>query len=424
VLILSEGVDQNQAMSSVNQEYVIGVAGDIREFYAFAVTYLQTYKPFSAFFRVVRTELIADILDEKLVANTTALPPWCVGPIIAEARGQIGGIESVADLSIQGCLATASMPIALGITRGLSFRHVEALFENWLSTRQRLTDDVLRIVPATIWGFWQLVSSSFSPSATQIMDRSLASVASFLVEAASDDESYPANAWVAVTQELPKARLALDRMTGAREDRVRAFDNALAELVGQDQVDLRRRECVAGYLASRVAGGSLRYFALLQAVEDRLPAAQMWFGLFCGIHKDTDVMNIGDCLGRRLSRKETIGRGLLFDQPNADISIDELQLFMTDPRAEIRLRTEQSAVIRIEIFPGVAAAFRKPREWRRLELDTRTSGAQFEALSELKVLVDRMNRTILRIVEPEQRDLFDKNKKQSGVGRRIRKESN
>ena len=334
VLILIESSDRTAINSIENQEeYLIGIAGSIKEFYAFAVTYLQTYKPFSAFFRVVSTELIADILEEKLGANATALPAWYVGPILAEARGQIGGVESVADLSIQGCLATASMPIALGITQGLSFRHVEALFENWLSTRQRLTDDVLRMVPATIWGFWQVVSMSLNPSGRQILDRSLASIANFVVEAASNDELYPAGDWTSVTQDLPKTRLALDRMAGAREDRVRAFDSALVELVGQDSVDIRRRECVAGYLASRVAGGSLRYFALLQAAEAKLPAAQMWFGFFCGVHKDTYVMNIGDCLGRRLSRKESIGGELLFEPPSADISVDELQLLMTDPRA-------------------------------------------------------------------------------------------
>jgi hypothetical protein len=164
-----------------------------------------------------------------------------------------------------------------------------------------------------------------------------------------------------------------------------------------------------GYSASRVAGGSLRYFQILEEAEHRFPLAQIWFGLFCSLRDDTDASVIAECLGRRVARHFDDARDL-FAPPTADISFDEFVTLMNAAKPS-RWRTEYQTSISIEIFPGVVSAFRSNSRPSHRDADVSEPSITIETLQEIRYLASRMLKTLDSIVLPNQGQLFSDNRK-------------
>lgn len=398
--------DRPESTGLNHRRPIIVIPGDVREFFAFVTTYVSTFQPFSAFFRVVSGPIAASLLRlEERASYAPGLPlEFAVGPMLMEARSQLGRRSAeLDDLTIQACLATASRPLAEAILSGLDREGLEKIFMNWSRARAILSDDQLRLPSQNIHEFWLLVSAALNPSDDLWTGSSQARLAiQFLREAASLPYGMVPEMWGYVTEGLPRSREALQRMDGSREDRVRALDSSLVELAKGGESNFTR-EIVAGFLSSRVSGGSLRYAQLLDGHSESLPAAILWFAFFSAFHPDTDILTIGENLGRRVARRLTSKLGI-FQEPTVDISVDELELFMMNSRADQRFRTEHANVLTVEVFPGIGAAFRTPREWRRSEQEA--PAVSDNSVLELRYLIERMEVAVESILPKRQRDLF------------------
>jgi hypothetical protein len=217
----------------------------------------------------------------------------------------------------------------------------------------------------------------------------------------SPDDADP-ETWAQLVEDVPGAMEALRRMRESRENRVRAIDQVLPSVAAMEKVDLRIREAVLGYLASRVAGGSMSYLELLDPIEVSMPGALMWFGLFSSIRSDADVMVAGECLGRRVSRDLSRTKSI-FSPPSADVSFDELQNILPDSKSELKLRTEHQSAVSVELFPTVTSVFRLPRETQQ---DPRDMAVPPEGVRELRYLLDRATRVIDDMSGHRERGLF------------------
>lgn len=381
----------------------------VHDFYSFVSTYVSSYQPFSAFFRVIPLTLLLELLFEKTRAGEDTAEKF-VGAIIAETRSQLGvPRRNISDISIQSCLASLSFPAVSGILSGVSKTQFSAILENWAKARMILADEATPVSSNRLSTFWQTVRSSTLPSLAEGISDKQSIIAELISEVRRDEADAEPRTLRILTEGLPKSRKALVRMRGSREERVRAMDEIGSE-ISSTPIDPEIAELLLGYAASRVAGGSLRYFSLLEQFEQRFPLAPIWFGLFCSMHKESDVLVIGECLGRRILRHSADPRKKLFSQPDADISFEEFVSIMSASRPP-KWRSEHQSTISVEVFPAVASSFRaNPRPSQR-EANYSEPSITVDTLQEIRRLATRMLKTLDTVDFPQQGRLFPEGEK-------------
>ncbi|MDP3737391.1 MAG: hypothetical protein Q8R02_08370 [Hyphomonadaceae bacterium] len=375
----------------------------LESFLAFVATYVSTYVPFTAFFRVIaadRFRAFHSLAREKV----NPLPSELVGLTIAEAALQIGErFRSPADLSIQACNATLSSAALQALSIGYSVEIIPTLTKNWARAHRALGGEHLRIPVEVISDFWITLAAAIT-SNLRASDKPRDPVRflnSFMTKRELTSED-----WHQVTSDIPDLRGALQQMRGSREDRIRSFDQYTRMLFASSHVDRRTREIAAGALMSLVAQGSLHYLPLSQAFQSALPASNLWFAFFASLHPSSDVFSVADCLGRRLARK--LPRSSWVDRmPEVDISVDELEVLAGARGAEIRFRTEHANQINVELVPGATARFRLHKSGPN---DADTSARYVSSdLREVRMLLHRVGRLLDRaqgVELPDQADLF------------------
>jgi hypothetical protein len=376
----------------------------VRDFYSFVGTYVSNYQPFSAFFRVVQISVLVELLFDRPKIHKD-LAEKLIGAIIAETRSQLGTPRrDLSEISIQSCLASLSFPAVAGMVGGVSDQQFAAILENWTKARLILTDESTPISGTQLARFWQIVRLSLVEKFDTEVPGKYKNIVRLLHEVIEGSPDSEPIALRSLTEGLPKSRSALVRMRGSREERVRAID-VIGSEISSSKTDPEVVEVLLGYAASRVAGGSLRYFSLLQEFEQRFPLAPVWFGLFCSLHDQNDALIIGECLGRRVLRHVESLRGRLFKMPTADIAFDEF-VNLTSAARPPKWRTEHQTTISVEIFPGVMSAFRlAPRPTQR-ETNYPEPTIAVETLHEIRSLTLRMLKTLDSVDFPQQGRLF------------------
>ena len=81
-------------------------------------------------------------------------------------------------------------------------------------------------------------------------------------------------------------------MHGSREDRVLAFEEFLHRIDGISVPKPEVMSFMLGYLASRIAPGTIRHSSVLGQVAHRYPTAVIWYGFCAGFAEgDADMPN-------------------------------------------------------------------------------------------------------------------------------------
>lgn len=380
----------------------------IREFLAFVSTYVSTHVPFTAFFRVLSIEYLAENLAHAREPKREPVRDSIVGIAIAEAFMQTQSkarLRSLSSLSVQACLATLSSSVIAGLRQEYEAAQLAKIGEHWLRSRRLLTDEQLIVPAPALMSFWDLATRALEPARRSLEDQDLPSrlVISFVRDFFDHDGREPPPMWSSLMSQLPDVAAEIFQMQGSREDRVRALDRLVAPLIGAGHVDRRIREVAAGYLLSQVADASLEYVPLTAAFESDLPLATMWFGFFCSMSKRSDALLAGDGLGRHVNR--LVARNSVFSPPEADISLDELDLYLAHGSKSIRFRTDQQASIAVELLPSVAGLFRNPKA-ARPDVEAGSSLIDEELKRELRFLLNRAREITDQLDMPNQKDLF------------------
>ena len=150
---------------------------------------------------------------------------------------------------------------------------------------------------------------------------------------------------------------AFSLMEGPREQRVAAFEHVSSTVMQGDARSAMSRAFLLGYLASRIAPGTLEHLSLLRPLENRLPGVMLWYGLCAGLSGGNELVqrlgSVGNRIVRELRRRESV-----FDAPRSDVSIAELTVLKrsSDQNAVSSLATDGHLVV--ELFPHVNATVR------------------------------------------------------------------
>jgi hypothetical protein len=213
-------------------------------------------------------------------------------------------------------------------------------------------------------------------------------------------------------------------MHGSREDRVIAFE----EFVHQSASSFASKPAVIsfmlGYLASRIAPGTIRHSAVLSQVMDRYPTSVLWYGFCAGFGEIEANLPIGKAKrsisfpasARRVIR-ELLRPEPVFGAPICDIGFLELLVLSRTGGnfLEGLIKTSQGSLI-VELLPGVCTSVnvssKPPAEPQLRELRER------ELLTLLGDQIERLRETYMDFLtaeapgsEPQQRSMFPNRRK-------------
>ena len=191
---------------------------------------------------------------------------------------------------------------------------------------------------------------------TPLPDRSLR-VPPFIWETCRElqSEREVKRSWGLLTDAGVLPQQLLSELRGPREQRVKAFERILHS---PNQLDALTSSFLAGLLADQIGPGSFEHVDLLLPYLNQYPTALLWYGLCAGLHPDSEVQQVGNCLGRRLIR-DLLAPDPILSRPKYDIAVSELEVHL-DREEPLEFRTASQNHIAVELLPGVPAYMKWP----------------------------------------------------------------
>ena len=375
-------------------ELLICQDGTQTDWAAWVTTFAAKVRPFSAYMRLMTKT------DFRLTVKRPPTPG--LGPLTWPMAGLILGevlaASGLPDKALETLSATAfASTLSFVMCRAAAvypdFQEWNQLVEMWESvrvvTKQRTRSvqgaSVARVC-ATV-----MVAVGFQ-GASKILtqnDKEVCEACRYLI---TSPQRIPSN--LSENKLFAEAELM---MRGSREDRVVAFEEFLRRTDGISEAKPEVMSFMLGYLASRIAPGTIRHSSVLSQIINRYPTAILWYG-FCSGFAEGEI-NIPNGSRRRsvdlpASARRVI-RELLrpepfFGAPVSDIGYLELiALSRTggDPLEGV-IKAAQGAVS-VELLPGVYTLMNvsstqpaKPHVGEFREREVLALGEQIERLRE------------------------------------------
>lgn len=136
-----------------------------------------------------------------------------------------------------------------------------------------------------------------------------------------------------------------------REIRVTAFQQFVQDLATYppNRDNSAEAAFVVGYVASRMAPGTLEYFRLLRPLEPLVPGVLVWYGMCAALQSDDFIAGSGG-VGRRIYR-DFVAAPTFPDRPRADISVWDLDVFSHSENSPVSMVGSSS--FSVELLPDV-----------------------------------------------------------------------
>ncbi len=390
---------------------------EMREFIAWITTVAGGYRPFTAFVRIIDQECAQHALEAP-PPSLGAFENAVAGLIIAEALTLAGAQRSVSALALLPCESTYSYSFARALALGY-VRDGDDPIAAPFGLARRLTRQ-----PSRRLGDEQL-SPMLKILAAFTTDRAIrdhpSGVPPFIWETCRElqSEREVKRSWGLLADAGTLPQQLLGELRGPREYRVRAFERILRS---PSRSDALTSSFLVGLLANQIGPGSFEHVDLLLPYLNRHPTALLWYGLCAGLHPDSEVQLVGNCLGRRLVRN-LLAQDPIVSRPKCDIAVSELEVHL-DREEPLEFRTASQNHIAVELLPGVPAYMKWPitqstesvsvqsrgMSGRQGELPLRSSlgeavGTSVERQSAISDLERAVERVKLLLKEPPQRTL-------------------
>ena len=330
---------------------------EMREFVAWVTTVIGGYRPFTAFFRIIdpqQAQLALKPKEPSLNRFENAL----VGLIIAETLTLSPTQRSVSALSLLPCQSTYSYSFArafsIGYIRGRNGGDRDPIASP-LALARRLTRQPARKLSDEPLSIALRVVSALATADAAIPDRP--DVPPLIWETCQELQSHGElkRSWDLLESAGAPPREILNEMRGPREHRVRTFERILN---GANHMDVLTSSFLAGLLADQIAPGTFEHVDLLVPYLNQYPMALVWYGLCAGLHPDSEVQQVGNCLGRRLVRDLLVSDPII-SRPKYDLSVNELEVCL-DREEPLEFRVASQNHIAVEVLPGVPAYMKWP----------------------------------------------------------------
>lgn len=373
-----------------------------REFLAWTSTFLSGLRPFTAHIRVM------DLASLRLVQALQSRPSLqqLASPVLALVLAEnLMAAESGASGSYAACRSTYSYAAGRSLALAAPSEYQGLLVEGW--TR------LLRMLPASrsipdfesLLLVWSILSHLADDSTEKVRNATPEGTSAIVsaCEQMLKTGAVSASAWSRLCVS-PRLADAAEKMSGPREDRVLYFDQFIMALRESKEAAPIERAFASGYLASRVAVGSLEHFGLARSHASVFPGIQYWYALCAGLHPQSEVPHQSRGLGFRLFR-DLQDQAAWDSAPRADISLAELEMLRGADNYE-EFWTSAPGVIEVEIMPLVSTIIRTPaaRGTSQQQELLRADGQEdIEAMRRLGEAIDQAQFYYRRIAGPGSR---------------------
>ncbi len=382
------------------------------EFFAFTATYVATYRPFSAFHRVIPLELAEELANRRPL-DTAKMEPFAklvAGGVLAEhfLRRRSRG-ESAFGSTLTAAKATLSATLGSAVIAGYEPIVLAWIADQWSSLNRAETAAYGQDTTTETSAIWSLLFSAIrnETNPSDYHGNPSARAVSAFLRAATET-----GVTAGVLRDLrPEVRSDIDpeqMLIASREDRIRSFNRFVATM-GERASDGLEEPFMAGLLLAIVGNGSFDMLRSARELAERSPAAIIWFGICAALFEESNVLTTADCLGRRIVR-DLRGPGDPFDLPRADLGAFEYQAMMGEADALDQLVAVSANALCVEILPDVVTYVARgsiDRDSRSVE----DYHLMAESFREIRFVVDRVARRIDRTGDYRQRELYGEDTK-------------
>jgi hypothetical protein len=335
-------------------EAIVVHGKQMREFTAWVTMVVGGYRPFTAFFRIIDRESVQRALEFK-EPSLGRFDNALAGLIMAEALTLSATQRSVSALSLLPCESTYCYSFARALAVGyVATCKGEDPISAPLALARRLTrQPARRLEDGLLSTALKVVSGLAVGQAIPVSG----GVPAFIWEACRElqSEGEVKQSWDLLGEGGAIPTQLLNDMRGPREQRVRTFERILN---GVNQLDVLTSSFLVGLLADQIGPGTFEHIDLLLPYLNQYPMALVWYGLCAGLHPDSEVQQVGNCLGRRLVR-DLLASDPISSYPKYDIAVSELEVYL-DREEPLEFRAASQNHIAVELLPGVPAYMKWP----------------------------------------------------------------
>jgi hypothetical protein len=339
---------------------VIIVAEDrLGDFLAWTSTYFPSYRPFTAYFRVLDFKTAIEFKPIIDTPSFDGLETACIGIILGEALTLYEDARR-SSISPAACSRTNSYFLARAVAFGSTTKEIDKICEKWLLARKLTEQSGRNLETSQIKSIWKLITILKNRVNENLQ---IDGISNNLVEACfqiKNNGQITNDLWNLLTGDIRELKNAQLEMTAQREDRVRLFQRLLSIETYPLLNGNNSQSFIYGYLASLIGPGSMSHIDLISPNISKMRDVLLWYGLCAGLQKKNEILDLFNVLGRRLLR-ELLEPESLFNRPSADISISELQILLMSNSKGIEFRTFSPQHIVVELMPCVSTYLAWPK---------------------------------------------------------------
>ncbi len=328
---------------------------------AWITTFGAQIRPFSAFTRLIARTAFKDFAAGSRKPGFGRLTWPVAGLILGEVLAASGlPDKSLETMPANACESTLSFAMFRATAVHHSFREWRQLLDAWEFVRQATRQHSRAVESSAVARVCATVIDATSlGDARALLDPDDMNVVRACQEVTASPGLVPSS-----LSGIPQFASAEKRMYGPREDRVVAFSELVRSIEKSPSLDGELTSFMLGYLASRIAPGTIQHSGVLRPVTRRYATALLWYGFCAGLggsesksqsasggsRSTLDLPGTARRVARDLIQPEPI-----LAAPTCDISFLELVALSKtggDPLAGLIRTTQGTATI--ELMPGVS----------------------------------------------------------------------
>lgn len=387
---------------------------DMRDFFAFVGTYMTTFRPYSAFFRVVPIEMISAIEERQLPVNDVLqrVARVAAGSAFSEVYLRAGGRVVGNRTQLPAIAATLSATFGQAIVAGYPTRVLDRLAKQWSAIHRGTNNSILEQADADqIALIWRLISDAARDGMSDslaALGRSQHTISRFLAEALRG-RGFNNALLLSLASSMSTTVDPAQILTSSREERIRAFNDFVARL-DPTSVDPLPGQFLAGLLLAISGNGSFDLLRSGVELLSRSPTSIVWFGVCAALFEESNVLTTANCAGRRLARDLQRPHGL-FDSPSADLNSYEYFMLKRDMDALDQVNSHRADGLEIELLGNITTSIsRYDNRDARLAEDVEVLAG---SLQEIRSVVERAQHSLRYAKSPQQGELIRSHKTRS-----------
>lgn len=337
--------------------------GDLENFLAWTATYVNGLKPLTAHCRVI-TARHADryLHNGSAIHGVTPLNRAGVALVLCEAMAYLTRQADVSLVPVIAIERTFSFLMTRATNVGVaSLEGEKELLARWSMLRSSSGTAIPTGMPKALEDVWTVLIAAFADDDGNAAEHTgVDPLAIELCREVADGIASNRTIEKLVADRYPRMKLALEKMNGSREDRVDSFERLRSAMYGEAYEHQANAALLLGYLASKIAPGTLDHLPMLIESAGRMPSAIFWYGVFAALPMDSDVLATGGGTAQRIWRDATRPASI-FDRPTCDLAFEELEVLGRLGNIETMVPVLRPGYLEVEVAPCVDAVVRMQR---------------------------------------------------------------